>query len=196
MAGGALAPNAIAQDVLDVGARGAEVAADDARVAGLDDHTAAAWSDQPGSRANAGAHASFQAGRRNVTSLPQSARTLLSGLTEYQCRMALRSRLPGIANATELGIELVFSHTTSRAVHRALRDVPPAQIFKMASKTALKSQVEFAHERHGWLHDVAEEAVFARPDAEMTSPLYPDLQKTARGLPHTSYRTSRGPLTG
>ena len=168
----------------------------DARVAGLDDHTATAWGDQTGGGADAGAHASFQAGRRNVTSLPQGARTLLSGLTEYQCRMALRSRLPGIANATELGIELVFSHATSRAVHRGMRDVPPMQIFKMASKTSLKSHAEFAHERHDGLYDVAEEGEFARPDAEMTSPLYPDLQETARRLPHTSYRTSRGPLTG
>ena len=137
-AGLAFARHAIAHDVLDVGACGAEIARDDARVAGLDDHTATAWGDQAGGGADAGAHASFQAGRRNVTSLPQGARTLLSGLTEYQCRMALRSRLPGIANATELGIELVFSHATSRAVHRALRDVPPTQIFKMASKTLVE----------------------------------------------------------
>jgi hypothetical protein len=101
--------------------------------------------------------------------------------------MALRSRLPGIANATELRIELVFSHAPSRAVHRALRDVPPTQIFKMASKTSLKSHTEFARERHGGFRGVDKQAVFPRADAEMTSPLYPDLQKTARRLPHASY---------
>ena len=87
MAGHALAGDAIAHDVLDVGAGGAEVAADDPGVAGLDDDAAAAGRDEPGGGPDTGAHAALESGRRHVALLPQGADPGFAGLPEHARRM-------------------------------------------------------------------------------------------------------------
>jgi hypothetical protein len=105
-----LAGHPVAHDVLEMRPRSAEVAGNDARVAGLDDHTAAARGNQPCGRAHAGTHSALGRGRRDVTSLPQRTGTTLSGLPEYESGIALSPGASRIPYASELGIELVLGH--------------------------------------------------------------------------------------
>ena len=114
MAGDALAGDAIAQDVLEVGAGGAEVAADDPGVARLDDDAAAAGRDQAGGGADAGAHAALESGGRDVAFLPQGADAGFAGLAEDPRRMLEQARAPRVAHATELGLEVVLRHDVPR----------------------------------------------------------------------------------
>ena len=72
----ALAGHPVADDVLEMRPCRAEVAGNDARVAGLDDHAAAARRDQPCGRAHAGTHAALGRRRRDVASLPQRTGTI------------------------------------------------------------------------------------------------------------------------
>src|SRR5262245_52776836 len=106
----ALAGHLVAHDVLEMRPCRAEVAGSEARVAGLDDHTAAARSDEPCGRAHAGTHSTLGRCRRDVASLPQRTGTMLSGLPEHDSGMALSPGASRIPYASELGIKLVLGH--------------------------------------------------------------------------------------
>ena len=143
-AGRALAGHPVADDVLEVRPRRAEVAGNDARVAGLDDHAAAAGRDQPCGRAHAGTHAALGRRRRDVASLPQRAGTMLSGLPEHESGVALahgRVAHPVCVRAwdrTRLG---PCSAPRSRVMAR--RDGVALREFKTASKIVLISNADF-----------------------------------------------------
>jgi hypothetical protein len=47
-----------------------------------------------------------------VAALPQRAGAMLSGLPEHERGVTLRTGAPGIADASELRIEVVLSHRT------------------------------------------------------------------------------------
>ena len=114
MAGVALPGDAVPQDVLDVGARGAEVAAHDPGVAGLDDDAPAAWRNEAGGGTHAGAHAALERRGRDVASLPQGANAGLAGLAEDTRRVLERVRSPRVAHAPCLGLEVVLRHDVPR----------------------------------------------------------------------------------
>jgi hypothetical protein len=86
--------------------------ANDPRVARLDDDAPAAGRDQAGGGTHPGTHAALGRGRRDVTSLPQRAGAMLSCLAKHERGVALSPRAPRIANASELGIEVVLGHDT------------------------------------------------------------------------------------
>src|SRR5262245_57298651 len=88
-------------------------ASDDARVARLDDHTAGAGRDEAAGGTQACSHAPLGGRRRDVAALPQRPGALLAGLPEHERGVTLRAGSASIANAPELGIELVLSHHTS-----------------------------------------------------------------------------------
>ena len=48
-----------------------------------------------------------------MATLPQRAGAVLAGLAEYERGVTLRAGSPGIADASELWIEVVLSHRTS-----------------------------------------------------------------------------------
>src|SRR5581483_10871831 len=109
---GSLAGDAAADDVLEMRACCAEIAADDARVARLDDDTPAAGRDEPRRGAQSSAHAALGGRRRDVAALPQRTGALLAGLPKDQSSMALGARPPRIADAAELHIEVLLGHET------------------------------------------------------------------------------------
>ena len=109
----AFAGNAITNDVLEVSARRAEVAGDDARVARLDDDPPGAGRHETCGGPQAGAHAALGGGRGDVAALPQRAGAVLAGLAEHERGVTLRTGSPGIADASELRIEVVLDHRTS-----------------------------------------------------------------------------------
>jgi len=112
-AGGAFARDPVANDVLDVRPRRAQVAGDNARVARLDDDAPAPGGDETGGGPRTGAHAALGGGRGDVAALPQYAGATLSGLPEHESRMALCSGAPRIADASEPWIDLVLGHRPS-----------------------------------------------------------------------------------
>src|SRR5581483_2488419 len=103
---------AVADDVLEVRLRSAEIAGDDTRVARLDDDAPAAWGDEPCRGTHAGAHAALRRRRRDVAALPQRTGALLAGLSEDESRMALGTGSSCIADAAELHIKVLLGHET------------------------------------------------------------------------------------
>ena len=102
--------NAIALDVSDVRTRGAHIAGGDACVARLDDDAAAAWRDEAGCGAHAGAHTSLRHRRCDVAALPHGACAGATGLPQH-LRVGAQLRIAcGVADAAELWFELVLSH--------------------------------------------------------------------------------------
>ena len=138
--GSAFAGDAITNDVLHVRPRRAEIAGDDARVARLDDDPPAAGRNETGGGAQACSHAALGGGRRDVAALPQRPGAVFPGLPEHERGMALGAGSPGIANASELGVELVLGHGASPRV-ACWRD----EIWRTRSefKMMLKSDSEF-----------------------------------------------------
>jgi hypothetical protein len=92
--------------------RRTEVAADDSRVARLDDDPAGARRDEAAGGTQPCSHAPLWGGRRDVAALPQRLGAVLAGLPEHESCMTLRAGSASIANAPELGFELVLSHHT------------------------------------------------------------------------------------
>src|SRR5581483_6933354 len=104
--------DAVADDVFEMRACRAEIAADDACVARLDDDAPAAGCDESGSGAQSSAHAALRGRRRDVAALPQCAGALFAGLPKDESRMALSTGPPRISDGAELHIEVLLGHAT------------------------------------------------------------------------------------
>ena len=105
-----VAGDAIALDIAKVGTRRAEIAAGDPGVARLDDDAAAAWRNQSAGRPHPGAHAAAEAARCDVAGLPPGARAGLAALAQHLLPERRQSCPGGVADASELGLEVVLRH--------------------------------------------------------------------------------------
>src|SRR5262245_735354 len=112
-AGGAFTRDAVANDVSHVGPCGAQIASSNAGVPCLDDDPPRARCHEACSGPHAGTHAAFGDGRGDVATLPQRPGPMLAGLPEHERRVTLGTRSPGIADPSQLRIEVVLSHSTS-----------------------------------------------------------------------------------
>ena len=79
-----------------------------------------------------------------MAALPQRAGAVLAGLPEHERGVTLRTGSPGIADASELWIEVVLGHSTSLDLAMlARRDMANAVEFKTVSNSASDLEREF-----------------------------------------------------
>ena len=106
----AITRDAIALDVFEMRASGAEITTGDRCVARLDDDAAAAGGDQTGGGAHTRPHATLHGARLDVAFRPRCRKTGAAGLTEDLLFQAGLPRPASVTDASRSGCEVVVYH--------------------------------------------------------------------------------------